>query len=78
MSKPLLRCNICGKEIVKGRWRGLIAHVNLQHHEYHGNLIRWIISTTPNYFSTTPTMDRIERALLKTNQFVMPTDRNTE
>lgn len=70
--KRLLRCVLCGEEIKRGRWRGLAKHVYMYHKEYYGDVTKWIIATTPLESETRPTMDRIEYALLKTGQYILP------
>jgi len=72
VAKPI-RCGICKEEITKGRWKGLFKHVYLYHNEYYGDVKKWIEETTPTEDETMPTMDRIERSLLKKGWFVLPT-----
>jgi len=72
MPRPLLRCGICGEEITRGRWRGLLKHVYLYHREYYGTVKDWIEATTPTERDTAPTMERIERNFQRTGQYVFP------
>jgi len=73
----LIRCGICKEEIKKGRWKGLFKHVYLYHNEYYGDVQKWVEATTPSEAESEPTMDRIERALLRTGQFVFPNSEST-